>query len=140
MSKLVPLLFTCGLLLLQLYLGFIFSFSLNQMFLLLNASLKILFTLIASSFKLLFLGTIPEIFRAYYLFCIDEPILVCYQQYFYDLFQFLRHQCYSANSIWILFNWRNDVWFHAVSLRTRKVSHNKSIFPIGYLPAFLYLW
>ena len=90
-SKLVPLLFKCSLLRLQLYLGFIFSLSMNPMFLLLHASLKILLTLLASSFKLSFRGTIPESSRYYHLFYIGEPIVGFYQQSFYDLFQFLSH-------------------------------------------------
>ena len=59
-SKLVPLLFKCNLLWLQLYLGLIFSLSMNPVFLLLHAFLKILLTLMTSSYKLLFQGNIRE--------------------------------------------------------------------------------
>ena len=60
-SKLVALLFKCSLLRLRLYLGFIFSLSINPMFLLLHVSLKILLNSLASSFKLSFRCTIREI-------------------------------------------------------------------------------
>ena len=90
-SKLVPFLFKCSLLRLQLYLGFMFSLSMNPMFPLLHASLKILFTLMASSFKLSFGAQFQKSSWYYYLFYIGEPILVCYQQSSHDLFQFLSH-------------------------------------------------
>ena len=58
--KLGPLLFEYSLLRLQLYLGFIFSLSMNESIAsLLHVSLNILFTLLA--FKLSFRGAIPEI-------------------------------------------------------------------------------
>ena len=36
----------------------------------------------------------------------------------------------------ILFNCRNDIWLHVIGLRYRKMSLNKFILSIGYLPAF----
>ena len=55
-SKLLPLLFKCSLLRLQLYIRFIFLLSMNPIFFLLHVSRKILLTLKASSFKSSFRG------------------------------------------------------------------------------------
>ena len=67
-SKLVSLLFKCSLLWLQLHIGFMFSLSMNPLFLLLRASLKVLFTMMTSSFKSSFQGTISEIIMVWLSF------------------------------------------------------------------------
>ena len=116
-SKLVPLLFKGSLLRLQFYIGFVFLLSMNPMFLLLHAYLKILFTLMASSFKLSFRQWSRYY---YYLFCNGEPILVCCQQLFHGLFSVFKSLMpHVLLSFPTLFNCKNDFWFYVISSKCR---------------------
>ena len=89
-SKLVPLLFKCNLLRLQLYLGFISSLSMNSMFLLLHASLKTLL-IFHRHFNYRFGAQFQKSSPYYHPFYIGKLILVLYQQSFYELFHRYRY-------------------------------------------------
>ena len=128
MSKLYTILFKYSLLPLQLYLEFIFSLSMNPMsfyYMLLSRFYSLWWH---SHLNYRFGAQFHKLSRYFYPSMLSQSLR--------SLFRFFTGAAMYYYRFRILLNCRKDVWLHIVSLRTRKVSHNKFIFPIWYLPTF----
>ena len=101
-SKLVSLLLKCSLLRLQLYLRFIFSLSMNPVFsyyMFLSRFYSLWFHRHLNYLSGAQFQKSSRYQRYYYLFYIDETILVCYPQSFHNLFQTFKSlapQCINS--------------------------------------------